>query len=75
MDKAAIWAKKVIEAKGWYSKARLALDNALVQAYEQGWDEAVEACCKNLHEGCGLKSSDAEWCEQELRRLRIEIEA
>ncbi len=39
--------KKIIESTGWYRKVRRAVDDALVEAYQQGhregWNERGEA--------------------------------
>jgi len=35
------FSRKVIKATGWYGEIDLALDNALVAAYEQGYSEGT----------------------------------
>ncbi len=57
---------EIIKATGWYSEARSALDDALVKAYEQGWNEAVEATAKEVRNYMGANA-----IRQAISRLRI----
>ena len=72
MDKAEIRAtdsRKIIESTGWYGKIRVAFDDALVEAYQQGhregWNAGVEAeeaveAIRRLKKGQGVTNKKEE---------------
>ena len=64
---------KIIKATGWYSKVCRAVDDALVEAYEQGhtegWDEGVGVTDKLVVES-GIPYSWQYTLCQKIRRLK-----